>query len=190
MAAAQRRLRAALLVLLAAAASAQLCLPGVLDTPIPAGCPNSTLAGPKPASVTCQNQPGNANGGMLFDLTNVDSQQRTLYLTGFSFLVPSAYSSGATSFPLVMLYRRRNAAACLPDAYCTGSVRDNSISTQGVYMAGGGSSVQAPGAPACNLSDPSWLPLLAGAMRGSGSVVRVPGTVRIPLAPGETIGIW
>ena len=119
MAAPQRHLRALLLVLVAGAA-AQLCQPGTLTTPIPPSCMDgsTTLPGALPPGWSCPMQPGSANGGMLFDVTNVDAQRRQPFLTGFSFLGPSAYPSGASPFPRGMLSKRKNPPAAPPRAFC------------------------------------------------------------------------
>ena len=174
---------------------------------IPAGCPNgtsSTVPGTTPAIITCQAQPGSANGGLLFDVTNIGASP--IALTAMSLLLPTAYTACASptafyaggplctgsSFPLQILYRRRTPAACLAGLVCIGSVRDNAFYLNGSFAPSGGAQLVAPGAPAGNPFDPSWVSAANVSLTGPlGAVAPLPAnSIYIGLAPGEVVGIW
>ena len=168
--------------------------------PIPPSCPGGP-AGILPADLSCPVQPGNANGGLLYDLTNL-GVNTTISLTGISVLLPAActgspsYCTGdaltnSTNYALTILYRRRNVTSCVLGAVCTGSVRDNYFAVDGTYMPNATSNVRPPAAPAGNVADPSWVTLVSNAaMSGNGTVVPVPGTIALSIAPGEVVGMW
>jgi hypothetical protein len=145
------------------------------------------MPGPLKSGITCPAQPGSANGGMAFDLTNISPL--TVTLKRMALLTPFAYTSG-TSFPLVVLYRRLNVSACKPGLVCTGSVRDNYFYTNGTFAPGASSNVPPAGAPLGNLADPSWLTLLTSNVVGLNVMANVSTSFTLTLAPGEVIGVW
>jgi len=175
---------------------------------IPVGCPNPAngLVGVSTANpnITCPQKPGSANGGMLVDITNISPYAMTL--TSISILTPVIGSMGSnftsTSYPLQVLYRRKDATTCQPGFVCTGSVRDNVFFTNGSYWnaTAGGSGGVAPYSAAGNLASPTWLNAYPVSnpvtVVGNGTIVAVPGNPGvagaggISLAASETLGFW
>ena len=151
---------------------------------IPQGCAgnayaNGTTLAPaaavpgSPILSTCPAQPSNANGGMMFDIYAYNA----LTLTGFSWLMPSNYSNGSTSFPVQVLFRY-------------GSITDGQNmtlynATTGVYNGGAKGAIgQFPAVLA------NWTSVLNTTVTAQGVIAPLPGTVSIPLAAGQRGSLW
>ena len=125
---------------------------------------------------------------MLLDVTNIGPVP--LLLTSFDILVPAVFTTGS-SFTMSMIYRRRNAAICNAGLVCTGSVRDNQFKLDGTFASLGSSNVIAPGAPAGNRGDLSWVPGFTGVTLTSlGLMNSVTAQSPITVQPGEVVGMW
>ena len=140
---------------------------------------------------------------MLLDVTNTSPYP--MMLKTLSILAPVAGSAGSNltsdSYPLQVLYRRKDASTCQPGLVCTGSVRDNVFFANGSFWnaTAGGNGVVAPYSAAGSLASATWLnayPTSPASVTGNGTIVPVPGTPGvagvggIPLAAGETLGFW
>jgi len=183
----------------------------IASSPVPAACncskticSTASVSAPYPATanangtatLACPGQPGSANGGMLFDVTNTASS--TVTLTNISILTPPACLGGTAACPVQIWYRRINLSApyCTTPSgmFCNGGIRDGAFSVTGVYNYGSyvtaSSGVSVPGAGLLGTAESSWTLLLTGSATAANAVVPVAGSFSLAIAPGETVGIW